>query len=164
MIIKFILSLLIFAVICLPMMLVSIPVVAVLLLTNWDGKTTWFGNAKWGKGDQNPAYLGKTGYWNAFNWLVIRNPINNFSSFELSTESKPYTATGNENIGDKIAGGLYSIKMGKFWEVYWIKPYTLFGTKRCIRLRFGWKISKTVPGSLCQFVFAPNPFKPYLGV
>lgn len=134
----------------------SIPVVAVLLLTSWDGTSTLFGNAKWGKGETNPTYL-KSGYWAAYNWLVLRNPVNNLHSNYLGVKRSPIVYSGDIGIGDKTYGGSYFIKMGKAWEYYLIKPYG----KRCLRIRMGWKILGNEPKA--AFVFCINPFKKYLG-
>lgn len=158
MIIRSIISTLIFLLICIPMIIVSAPVVAILLLTKWDGYSTIFGNSKWGRANNHFAYPTKT-YWEEFNWLVIRNPVNNLMSHSLALKMKPYTLEGDENIGDKIAGGFYKITMGKGWEYYYIKPY---GT-RCIRIRIGWKI-KGNDTELAPFVFAINFWKSYSGV
>lgn len=146
---------------CIPLIVVSIPVVAIMLLTKWDGYTTIFGNAKWGKANEHFSYPTK-GWWQEFNWLVLRNPINNFMSITLGAKPKPYTLEGTPDIGEKIAAGSYFITMGYAIEHYLIKPYTLFGSSRCLRVRIGWKIKDNVQ-PLAPFVFAINPWKPYSG-
>lgn len=161
---RFFISLLIFIIVCIPFIVIGFPVTAVMLLTKWDGRTTPFGNAKWGKGDLNPAYL-KSGYWAAFVWLAYRNPVNNLLSRPMAVKiTETRRLKGNAIIGDKIAGGFYSIRMGWKWEYYWIKPYTVFSARRCIRLRFGWKLWQAPWGSKAPYVFAFNPWKLYLGV
>lgn len=159
--IKALISSLIFFFVCVPAMIMSFPVVALLLLTSWSGRTTIFGNAKWGRGNDHFAYPTK-GWWQEFNWLVLRNPVNNLMSFHLSAPRGSYTVDGDINIGDKIKGGFYRVTMGVFWEYYWIKPYTVFGFRRCIRVRFGWKILGN--DRFASFVWSVNPWKAYMGV
>jgi hypothetical protein len=137
-------------------MFISMPVVALLLLTGWDGKSTIFGNAKWGRGNNHYAYPTKN-YWQEFLWLVWRNPVNNLMTKTLSVTKAPYSLIGDGGIGDKTRGGLYRALMGSAWEYYWIKPYG----KRCIRARIGWKIHNA--DRPAAFVFVINPWKEYLG-
>lgn len=154
-------STLIFLLICIPMILVSIPAVAIMLLTKWSGYTTIFGNAKWGRANNHFAYP-TSGWWEEFNWLVLRNPVNNLMSLTLGAKMKPYTIEGNPNIGEKIAAGSYTAKMGWFREYYLIKPHKYFGGNRCLRVRLGWKIKDNdLPKA--AFVFAINPWKPFSG-
>jgi len=158
------LSFLIFALVCVPAIIVSVPVVSVLLLTRWDGRSTIFGNAKWGRANNHFAYPTK-GYWQEWLWLVWRNPVNNLHTKYLAVGALPYVISGDEDIGDKIAGGFYEVlrlKRPRFWEYYWIKPYTVFGSRRCIRVRIGWKIHKSAEDK-AAFVFTVNPFKLYSG-
>ena len=148
---------------CLVFIVASYVIVPVLLLTSWDGRTTPFGNEKWGKGDTNPGYL-RSGYWAAFVWLVMRNPVNNLSTQWLSLKrTSPLIIKGDTNIGDHVKGGFYKIRMGWAWEYYWVKPYNFLG-KRCIRMRFGWKIADTLMGESVSYVCSFNPWKPYAGV
>lgn len=138
-----------------PCIILGYPIIAVMLLTPWDGRTTWFGSAKHGKGEDK----GMEGYWQQFLWLAWRNPVNNLLSITLAV---PYTSNiliGDADIGDKTHGGLYRIKMGNAWEIYWIKPYG----KRCIRFRAGWKINGKIQGELCEMVLTFDPMKEYLG-
>jgi hypothetical protein len=154
-------SALIWLFVCLPLIIISVPVVAVMLLTKWSGYTTLFGNEKWGRGHDHFEFATKT-YWQEFNWLVLRNPVNNLHSQFLSVAQSLYRLEGNYPIGDKVAGGRYFIKMNSAWEFYYIKPYTVFGSHRCVRLRAGWKIeSNDKPRA--SFVFAINPVKSYQG-
>jgi hypothetical protein len=158
MVIHIIISLLIFL-LTLPVIILSIPAVAILLLTSWNGKTTIFGNAKWGRANNHPSPTSRTsGYLQELLWLVWRNPVNNFLTETLSVTKAPYKLTGDPDIGDKTKGGFYSIRMGDAWEYYWIKPYG----KRCIRARIGWKIHNA--DSPSAFVFAINPWKEYSGI
>jgi len=48
-------------------------VVPILLLTRWNGRTTWFGNEKWGRGHGHFEHHTET-YWEEFVWLTYRNP------------------------------------------------------------------------------------------
>mgnify|MGYP000172614806 CR=1 FL=1 len=165
MIVRTIVSFLIFVLVCVPAIILSIPIVALLLLTKWDGRSTIFGNRTWGRATDHPDHGTKGSYWLEFNWLVLRNPVNNLSCQYLAVPARVEQAyIGNERVGDKIAGGLYEITMGPWWEIYWIRPYTVFNSRRCVRFRAGWKIDGTAPGDLCAYVFTLNPWKSYLGV
>ena len=146
---------------CLPIMILSVPVVAILLLTSWDGRTTIFGNAKWGRATDHFAYPTHGNYWEEFNWLVLRNPVNNLQAMTLAVRnSMPVFYDGpSYDIGDHIRGGFYIMTMRWAWEIYAIIPYG----KRCIRARIGWKIYND-DDALAAFVFAVNPWKTYTGV
>ena len=161
---KLLASLLLNLTLVFPLIAVSILVVALLLLTKWDGRSTVFGNSKWGRANDHFAFPTK-GFWQEFNWLVLRNPVNNFHTQTLAVTASPYVINGDETIGDKIAGGFYEVlrlKRFRFWEYYWIKPYSVFGARRCIRVRIGWKLHDCAD-SKAAFVFAINPFKKYTG-
>lgn len=153
-----VISALIFLFVCVPMIIISAPVVAVMLLTKWSGYTTPFGNSKWGRGHDHFEFATKT-YWQEFNWLVLRNPVNNLHSQFLSVKNSLVKFEGNYPIGDKIAGGSYWIRMGWAWEYYYIKPYL---KTRCVRLRAGWKIQGNETSN-SSFVFSINPWKKYSG-
>lgn len=154
---KILASLLIYLLIF-PLIILSIPIVSTLLLTSWTGRTTIFGNEKWGRANNHPVHP-TTGYWQEFAWLVWRNPVNNLMAITLAVKQKPYILVGDSGIGEKYRGGFYRIYMGKFWEYYWIKPYG----KRCIRARIGWKINGKSLNERCEFVFTITPWKEYLG-
>lgn len=159
----FIISFLIFLFVVMPVSILAIPCLAIALLTDWSGTSHFFGNCKWGKATSH--YLASTDnkYWKELSWLGLRNPIYNFKLWTLGVIMLPsYHFFGDDNIGDKLAGGSYKILMGKFWEYYYIKPYTIFGSKRCIRLRFGWKLKNNMFAK-AEFVFAFNPWKRYEG-
>ena len=146
--------------VCGPAIVLSAPAVAVLLLTPWDGRSTVFGNAKWGRGSDHYAHA-TGGYWAEFNWLVLRNPVNNLLSLTLGAPMRPYTVAGDPGVGDKQRGGCYRVTMGPFFEYYLVAPYSLFG-RRCLRVRFGWKLLGCETPK-APFVFAANPWKPYSG-
>ena len=149
---------LLIAALVLPFQYVIVPI---LLLTRWNGRTTWFGNEKWGRGHGHFEHHTET-YWEEFVWLTYRNPINNlmnrFGATYMWPISIPY---GNPQIGDKVAGGWYFARMGKFWELYVIIPYP--GKKHCVRIRLGWKIVGKKPGELCPMVVAIRPIQNYYG-
>lgn len=84
--IKFLVSSFIWLVLFLPMVLLSFPVVAVLLLTKWDGTTTWFGNFKYGRGDTHYKVSSNGKYWRQWMFLCIRNPVSNFGKQVLSVK------------------------------------------------------------------------------
>lgn len=80
---KFLISSFIWWTLELPMTILSLPIVYILLLTNWEGKTTWFGNYKYGrKGNMhmppNPTLFDE------WRFLAIRNPVSNFGTQILS--------------------------------------------------------------------------------
>lgn len=82
---KFLISSLIWWCLELPMIIISLPIIFLLLLTKWDGKTTWFGNHRHGrKGNvhmpPNPTLFDE--WW----FLAIRNPVNNFGTRILSVK------------------------------------------------------------------------------
>lgn len=80
---RFLASFLIFLLVWLPMAFIGLFAVAILLPTDWDGKSTWFGNYLYGRlGNHhmpaNPSYLQQ------WNFLAVRNPVSNFGKFTLS--------------------------------------------------------------------------------
>ena len=133
------------------------PAVALLLLTKWDGRSTVFGNEKWGRANNHYSHATK-GYWQEFLWLTYRNPINNMMN-RFAVKRGACILYGDREIGDKIAGGFYRIKMGEYWEIYWVYPYG----KHCIRVRLGWKIEGKQFGEMCPMVFAVRPIMNYRG-
>lgn len=81
---QFITSSLIWFCLFLPMVLLSFIVTPLLCLTKWDGKTTWFGNAKYGRGDTHYKAPSEGKYWKQVRFLCIRNPVSNFGKQVLS--------------------------------------------------------------------------------
>lgn len=80
----FLFSLAIFLFAWLPMAALGLVAVAALLLTSWDGRSTWFGNYLYGRlGNSHvpPA----PAFWQQWHFLCIRNPVSNFGKFTLST-------------------------------------------------------------------------------
>ena len=80
---RFLTSLSIFFFLWLPMVAISLPVVFLLLLTKWDGKTTWFGNYLYGRKGNHHTPFNPT-LFDEWNFLAIRNPVSNFGKFTLS--------------------------------------------------------------------------------
>lgn len=84
---KFIISTLIFLFAWLPMVFLSLFVVPFMLLTKWDGKTTWFGNFKHGRGDEHYYAPSEGKYWKQLRFLVIRNPVSNYGKRVLAVSA-----------------------------------------------------------------------------
>jgi len=101
-IINFLISSLIFFFIQLPMILVSFPVVAIMLLTKWDGKTTWFGNFKYGRGDTHYKAPAEGIYWKQWKFLCVRNPVSNFGKRQLAVDPKPWVWLHDPKIIGKL--------------------------------------------------------------
>ena len=131
--------------------ILSFPVVAILLLTTWDGRTTIFGNKKHGRGN-NHFSTPTRGYWQEFRWLTIRNPVNNLCELLAAPYSTPIV-TGRTDIIDQRNEGSYHITMGRYWEYGLIKFYG----SRCFRVRLGWKILGNQDGT-CDYVLSIVPF------
>jgi hypothetical protein len=72
------------------MVLLSFAVVPIMCLTNWDGKTTWFGNFKYGRGDTHYKAPSNGKYWLQLRFLCIRNPVSNFGKWVLSVVDAPW--------------------------------------------------------------------------
>lgn len=167
---------LLWLVVLLPLTLLGIPILAVAILfmppvmVGLPKSIKWFDN--WGK--EYPA-----GYWARFTWMALRNPVN---YFQYSVLGMPTTGTlvqtmTNKNyfVSDKGHGGLLEQEVkcqetGKtYYEVYYVKPYMVFGRKLAIRARIGHKIGThmidpyaSLP-PVIQWVFSINPFQPYTG-
>lgn len=80
---RFAVSFLIALFVWLPVVLLGLFATAGLLLTSWDGKTTWFGNYLYGRAGNshmpaNPTLFDQ--WW----FLAVRNPASNFGKFTLS--------------------------------------------------------------------------------
>lgn len=160
---QFLVSFLIFTFIQLPAAILGIPLVLMALLTPWDGRRYFFGNSKWGRATHHYLKPTKNNYWREFTWLALRNPVYNLDAKILAVEVCKHVVKGDPLIGDKSKGGKYTIRMGKYWEYYSILPYTILNSKRCVRLRFGWKINGVPPYEKAMWVFSFNPFKTYSG-
>jgi hypothetical protein len=165
-VIHFLISLFIGLFINIPATIIALPLLAVALLTKWDGTTFFFGNSKYTREKAATHYAAPTEgkYWKEFCWYGLRNPVYNLGAHYFAIIMKPdYKVTGRTDIGDKIRPGFYAIKMGWAWEYYWIYKYYVFGRWLCIRLRFGWKINGN-NGMSAEQCFVPNPVMPYRGI
>ena len=103
-------------------------------------------------------------FWCAWKWFAIRNPTFNFTKYKLGflSEGKAIFIDGTgTKVGDTRGEGWYYARERWAWEFYYIKAYTIFGFRRCVRLRAGWKIMGKGYGEIAQFCFAPNPCHPY---
>lgn len=80
---RYLTSLAIFLFAWLPMFVIGLPVTFLLLLTNWDGKSTWFGNFLYGR-KGNSHMPANPNLWQQWNFLALRNPVSNFGKFTLS--------------------------------------------------------------------------------
>lgn len=162
----------------LPMMLLGLVVVAVALpFASNDQLPKWgwpWDNADHGIDGDDFWIVSKgagRGWWASYQWLALRNPTFNFSKYilglvatgEYTYTGTPLDANGESQIGDKTGPGWSWCRMGWAWEFYYIKPYSIFGTRRCVRIRAGWKIFNKDKGERCQFVFVPNPLMTYSG-
>lgn len=110
--IKFLFSSLIWWVVFLPVMLISLPVVALMLLTEWDGTTTWFGNKKYGRGNTHYKAPSEGKYWKQWWFLCVRNPVSNFGKQVLAVKE---TASWAWLEDKKVVGNFY-------WMYGWKNP------------------------------------------
>lgn len=94
---KFIGSTLIFVFAQFPAILVSFIVVPFMLLSKWDGKTTWFGNFKWGRGEEHYNYPAST-RWRQWVFLCIRNPVSNFGKQVLAVKEADWVWLHDQQI------------------------------------------------------------------
>ena len=99
---KFITSSLIFFFLQLPMIVVSLPVVATMLLTKWDGTTTWFGNFKYGRGDTHYAAPSNGVLWKQWYFLCVRNPVSNFGKRVLAVDDASWVWLVDKQIYGKF--------------------------------------------------------------
>lgn len=96
----------------LPMVLISFIVVPIMCLTKWDGKSTWFGNFKYGRGDTHYKAPSNGQYWKQVRFLCIRNPASNFGKRVLSVSE---SATWPWLIDQHIYNNFY-------WMYGWKNP------------------------------------------
>ena len=112
-IIKFLISFVIFFLIQLPFILLSYPIVAVLLKTKWDGKSTWFGNELYPFGIGNSHQVENPTYYQKWQFLCIRNPVSNLGKWTLPKGiGAPLTATWPWLFDIKLIGNFY-------WKFGW---------------------------------------------
>lgn len=125
----FLISIFIFIFAWIPVFLLGLPTTFILLMTKWNGHSTWFGNYLYGrKGNwhmpANPTL------WDEWNFLALRNPISNFGKFTLSREGTDHRAWLEEK---------------KFWRFG-----ILYGWKYP---------DSRLPGAVRPFVFRPRWYK-----
>ena len=109
--VKFIISSFIWFGLFLPMVLLSLVVVPLMLLTEWDGTTTWFGNWKYGRGDTHYKAPSNGEYWKQLRFLCIRNPVSNFGKQVLSVKNHQWVWLEDKQI------------IGNFhWKYGWKDP------------------------------------------
>lgn len=116
---KFIASSLLWWGLFLPMILLSFIVVPFMLLTKWDGTTTWFGNFKYGRGDTHYAAPSEGKYWKQLRFLCIRNPVSNFGKRVLSVSAAiewPLSVLGGPWLIDQHVVGTF------YWMYGWKNP------------------------------------------
>lgn len=80
---RFIISFSIFIFAWLPVFFVGLPATFALLLTDWNGKTTWFGNYLHGR-NGNSHMPPDPNLFDEWWFLAVRNPASNFGKFTLS--------------------------------------------------------------------------------
>lgn len=139
--------------------------------------------------DQNSLNGGDPYSWlNRFNWIALRNPINNFAYNylgyvwkgtetikELQTQANVILPKSLETLPpgilmkdwtvitfiDDIGGQFYIEFENGYWQYYKVRSYKIFNNKLCLRISIGWKFKKywnMQPGELVQFVFTVVPF------
>lgn len=100
------------------LLVISLPTVAILLLTKWSGGTTWFGNYLYPRGVGNVHMPTNPTYFEQWWFLCIRNPVSNFGKKVLSVpESRAWP-------------WLYDIQiLNKFYMMFgWKNPVNGFRT------------------------------------
>jgi hypothetical protein len=154
--------------VCIPLTIIGVPILAVGLLTVDKNATTlprwlkWFDNADDDGLIGDPANqernrkrgIDPQGYIAKLLWLAFRNPINYFKYRVLglkTSEIEYYTAIIEKSdipgkpIGDYYSGGKRYIEVqlkdgSKAYEYYLVWPYRLLNRALCLRIRMGWKI------------------------
>ena len=119
--------------------------------------------------------------WQKYCWLAWRNPLNYFGyrylGFKISDKAEIVLDSRIANnsrlqVGDgvnKCPGTVYieiDSNGSKYFEFYKIVKYSFFGSTKCLRIRFGWKIGQDRPieSGYCQWVFVISPFHSYNGI
>lgn len=142
-----------------PMTLLGLVVVPLLLLAGWSGTTGPFGNRK--HTAETPRW---TGFWSAWHYLAIRNPVSNFSHDDLSAvidPAEPAAIWGFTGASDAGVEGWYYIEVGTAFEFRYVTR-TLPG--KCLEMRLGWKINGLLEKQGHQraaFVFRANPVRDF---
>lgn len=124
---KFLASTAIFLLAQLPLILISFVVVPFMLRSKWDGRTTWFGNFKWGRGEEHYNYPAKT-RWRQWIFLCIRNPVSNFGKQVLAVKEADWVwlhDVGYKRVrikyGWKTPSGEMPTRRTFVWRPYVIK-------------------------------------------
>ncbi len=180
-IIRFINHMFIFLFVCLPLMLLGIPMVAIglSLIYNSDLKLPWF--CRWW--DNADLYTARNttsykeiclrGKWTRYCWLAFRNPMNYFDYAYLGLKwfgNEVYTHYDpkNNDVGDGTRSGFKYIEVvhGRevYYEYYLIYQFP-FWPEKCFRYRMGWKIgdNNNKPFTISQWCLVIAPFFPYTG-
>ena len=123
---KFLLSWVIWSFVFFPTAIAGGVLVAVLLPTNWDGKSLFCGNALYPRGIGNGHMPSNPTLWQQYEFLVFRNPVSNFGKFVLSVR------------GDRS------------WA--WLEEKPLFGDWW---LKYGWKPVDFRTGGYRTFICRP---------
>jgi len=87
-----------------------------MLLTKWDGTTTWFGNFKYGRGDTHYKTPSAGVYWKQVRFLCVRNPVSNFGKQVLSVKEGSLKALGGPWLNDQHVVGTF------YWMYGWKNP------------------------------------------
>jgi len=98
------------------MVLLSFLVVPFMCLTKWNGKTTWFGNFKYGRGDDHYKAPSAGVYWKQVRFLCIRNPVSNFGKQVLSVKEGSLNAIGGAWLNDHL------VVDRLYWMYGWKNP------------------------------------------
>jgi len=125
----------------------------------WDNASTYI-NGHYPLGDGlsgDPTYrkerakAGHTNlFWERFYWLALRNPMNYFEVFNLGLTGYKTTRIESTSPTGRIDRTLiegYSYTEARnpmekkiAYQYYYVKFYTLFGKRRSIWFRWGWKL------------------------
>ena len=160
--------------VCLPLELVGIVLLGIIIPLNLK-VPLWYTNYH----NEGPEAIGlEPTKWNTYVWLAWRNPLNYFQYAILGWEypgsillpQAELHYIGNTNVGDDSAEGFLRIEAVTWgdksvsYEYYYIKAYTIFGQRKCIRFRMGHKLKNLVVRETAQWVLVFNPVMGYSGV
>lgn len=138
----------------------------------------WFDNADLYVFRNTTKYLQvfSSGYWNLYVWLAWRNPLNYFGykilGFTVTNKLRVLEESNNQyEVGDLKHDGEYKVLLeqeGKYYfEYYRVIKYAFQGVRKCIRIRIGWKIQRTIDlglGEHVQWVCSFKILNSYTGV
>ncbi len=176
---RLITRLIIFLVICVPVMLLGMIVLLPYLPFSNSKQLPyllrWFDCADFYVGRDTGTYEGVValGWWARYTWLAFRNPMNYFDyqylGLHISTPIEYIRYNPEEDLIDnKNKEGLRYVEIvngdGKtYYEYFYIKK--LSATK-CFRFRMGWKIKDKdqYDGKVIQWCFVISPYYSYTGV